>query len=64
MEVITPVDEVEHDLFVGTLLLLIIIASGFTLVVGVSHFSIKKPLRETVGVMSSTSSQIAATVEQ
>lgn len=64
VEVITPVEGIDQGLQLGTWVLLFVVTSGLGLVVGISHFSIKKPLRETVDVMSSTSMQIAATIEQ
>ena len=64
VEVITPVEGIEHGLQLGTWVILFVVTAGMGLVVGVSHFSIRRPLRETVDVMSSTSTQIAATIEQ
>ena len=64
VEVIAPVEHIEQGLSMGALILLVVVASGLVLVVGVSHFSIKKPIRETVNVLSATSAQIAATVEE
>ena len=64
VEIISPVDQIEDGLNTGTLLLLASVALGLGLVVGVSYFSIKKPIQEVVSVLSSASSQIAATVGQ
>ena len=64
VEVISPVDQVEAGLEFGTIVLLLVVASGLAFVVGVSYFSIKRPIQEVVNVLSSTSSQIAATIEQ
>ena len=64
VEIISPVDQIEAGLNEGTLLLLASVALGLGLVVGVSHFSIKKPIQEIVSVLSSASSQIAVTVGQ
>ena len=64
VEIISPVDQIEAGLNFGTIILLASVALGLGLVVGVSYFSIKKPIHEVVNVLSSTSSQIAATVGQ
>ena len=64
VEVISPVDQVEAGLNFGTLILLGVVSSGLALVVGTSHFSIKKPIHEVVNVLSSISTQIASTVEE
>lgn len=64
VEVITPVQGIEDGLQVGTWILLFLVTSGIGIVVAISHFSIKKPIRETVEVMSATSSQMAAAVEE
>lgn len=64
VEVISPVNEVEDWLDFGTRLLLGIVSLGLAFVVGVSYFSLKKPIHDAVEVVSSTSSHLAATTEQ
>ena len=64
VEIITPVDDVEKGLQFGTFVLMSVVTLGMGLVVTVSHFSIKRPIHDVVNLLSSTSAQIAATVEQ
>ena len=64
IEVIAPIDEVDQRLQGSIINLGFIVAAGALGVVGVSHFSIKRPVRNVVNTLSSTSAQIAATVEQ
>ncbi len=64
VEVTSTVDAIASDLESGTMWLLFIVATGLALVVTVSRFAFKKPIQEVVHVLSSTSTQIAATVEE
>ena len=64
VEVISPVDDVEHDLQTGAIMLLGAISLGLLLVVVISYFSIKKPIHSVVDVLSATSTQIAVAVEE
>ncbi len=64
VEVTSPVGVIAADLESGTMWLLFVVATGLALVVGVSRIAFKKPIQEVVHVLSSTSTQIAATIEE
>ena len=64
VEVISPVNQLEEWLDFGTMLLLVAVSLGLVLVVGVSYFSIKKPIHDAVNVLWSTSTHLEATTDE
>jgi len=63
VEVISPVNQVEEWLDFGTMLLLVAVSLGLVFVVGVSYFSIKKPIHDAVNVLWSTSTHLEASTD-
>ncbi len=64
VEIISPVNQLVEWLDFGTMLLLVTVSVGLVFVVGVSYFSIKKPIHEAMNVLWATSTHLAATTDE